>query len=262
MSHVLKKVAAIHDLSGYGKCSLTVAIPVLSAMGLECCALPTAILSSHTGFAHFSFFDFTPQMPAFIREWQRLDLHFDCIYSGFLGSAEQIELVEGFLQTFKKEDTLVLIDPVMGDNFSLYATYTPQMCQNMCRLVHHADIVTPNLTEACILTNTPFPQNSPDQPFLRKLCRDILKQGPQKVVITGIVNQERSLVQNFVCQGEQDAGWMGRNHYNFKSYNGTGDLFASIVTGYCVQGMDFALAVQKGQRFCMQNRGIHLFAQR
>ena len=146
------RVAAIHDMSGFGRCSLTVAIPVLSAMGVQCCPLPTAFLSTHTGgFTGFTFLDMTEEMPKIAAHWQSLNLRFDAIYSGFLASERQIGIVSDFVRTFRRPDTLVVIDPVMGDDGKAYQTYTPALCSGMARLAELADVITPNLTEAAFL---------------------------------------------------------------------------------------------------------------
>ncbi len=151
------RVAAIHDLSGFGRCSLTVAIPILSAMGLQCCPLPTAFLSTHTGgFEGFTFLDMTEEMPRVAAHWKSLDLRFQAIYSGFLGSVRQIDIVENFIREFRREDTVVVVDPVMGDHGEVYQTYTSAMCAGMARLAELADVITPNLTEAALLLGLPY----------------------------------------------------------------------------------------------------------
>ena len=146
------RVAAIHDMSGFGRCSQTVAIPILSAMGLQCCPLPTAFLSTHTGgFEGFTFLDMTDEMPRVARHWKSLDLEFQAIYSGFLGSERQIGMVADFIRDFRRLGTVVVVDPVMGDHGEVYQTYTPAMCEGTARLALQADVITPNLTEAALL---------------------------------------------------------------------------------------------------------------
>lgn len=153
MSHnKQKKIAAINDISGFGRCSITVSLPVISHMKVQCCPLPTAIFSNHTGYASYFFDDYTEKMPEFIDNWKKLGLSFEGITTGFLGSKRQIEIVEKFLSEFKNKETKVIIDPVMGEDGKPYATYTDEMCGEMKKLVCHADILTPNLTEACLLT--------------------------------------------------------------------------------------------------------------
>ena len=143
-----KKIAVINDLSGFGRCSIAVALPLISHLGIQCCPLPTAIFSDHTGFESFYVKDFTDSMAPYMAEWKKLDLEFEGILTGFLGSARQIELVEQFLKEFTTQRTTVIVDPVMGDYGKLYATYTQELCQGIGRLVQYADILTPNVTEA------------------------------------------------------------------------------------------------------------------
>ena len=151
------RVAAIHDMSGFGRCSLTVAIPILSAMGVQCCPLPTAFLSTHTGgFEGFTFLDMTDEMSKVADHWASLGLTFQAVYSGFLGSERQIGVVEDFICRFRGPDTVVVVDPVMGDYGRVYQTYTAAMCSGMARLAELADVITPNLTEAALLLGQPY----------------------------------------------------------------------------------------------------------
>ena len=146
------RVAAVHDLSGFGRCSLTVAIPILSAMGVQCCPLPTAFLSTHTGgFQGFTFLDMTEEMPRVSAHWKGLGIRFQAVYSGFLGSARQIGVVSDFIRDFRTPETLIVVDPVMGDDGRAYQTCTPDLCAGMAQLAEEADVITPNLTEAAFL---------------------------------------------------------------------------------------------------------------
>ncbi len=151
-----KKIAVIQDLSGYGRCSMTVALPVISAMRVQCCPVLTSVFSNHTGYPQYFFDDYTDRMPAYIEKWKRLGLDFDGIYTGFLGSTEQIRIVGDFIRDFGGPETTVIIDPVMGDNGKAYITYTPALCDRMKELAAQADLLTPNVTELCILTDTPY----------------------------------------------------------------------------------------------------------
>lgn len=171
-----KKIAAINDYSGFGRCSIAVELPVISAMKIQCCPMPTSIFSNHTGFDSFYFKDFTENMPPYMAEWKKLNLKFDGIVTGFLGSHNQIAIVEEFFKNFKTEDNIVVIDPVMGDYGNLYPTYTDETCQEMKKLVKYADILTPNLTEACIITDEPYrPDYSNDE--LKKNCDEACCNG-------------------------------------------------------------------------------------
>ena len=151
-----KKIAMINDLSGYGRCSITAALPVLAALKIQCCPVPTSVLSNHTGFPVYFFDDYTDKMEPYIEKWKELGLSFDGIVSGFLGSERQIQIVKDMITEFKKPETKVIVDPIMGDHGETYATYTETMCRKMRELAEMADILTPNLTEACILTERPF----------------------------------------------------------------------------------------------------------
>lgn len=251
-----KKIAVINDFSGFGRCSIAVALPVISVMKLQCCPLPTSIFSNHTGFDSFFFDDYTKNMEPYIEQWKKLDLQFEGIATGFLGSKEQIAIVGGFLEHFHTGHTKVLIDPVMGDYGRPYATYTPQMCQEMKKLVSHADILTPNLTEACILTDVPYKEKWSTQELLA-MAKRLSAQGPEKIVITGIA--QHTFISNFCYEKGKEPVWI-KTHKVGCSRSGTGDLFAAIVIADAVNGVSFAESVKKASRFikkCIQ-RSIEL----
>lgn len=236
----MKKVAAINDLSGSSRCSLTVAMPVISAMGIQCCVLPTAILSNHTGYKSFYFEDFTDGMEQFATNWQKQNLKFDCIYSGFLGSDRQIETVERFIEKFADESTKILIDPVMGDDGKIYSTYTEKMCTEMKKLAAAADVITPNITEACVLSDTKYKSESADENDLRKMADKIAALGAKNIVITGIIDGDR--VSNYVYRGGK--GVFVSSPLARMTYSGTGDLFASVLCGMITNGSDIISAVK------------------
>lgn len=240
-----KKIAVINDFSGFGRCSIAVALPIISAMKIQCCPVPTSIFSNHTGFSSFFYSDYTEHMDAYIDEWKKLDLQFEGICTGFLGSVKQIEIVERFLQHFKTARTTVIMDPVMGDYGKLYPTYSPKLAQNMHRLVRYADILTPNLTEACILTEAPYCADY-DKKVLTAMCDTLSAQGPEKIVISGI--QIGDYLGNFVYQ-------RGCTPHLVKALkigvnrSGTGDVFSSIIAAEAVNGSDFLASVQKATDF-------------
>lgn len=180
-----KKLAVINDFCGFGRCSIAVALPIISAMHIQCCPLPTAIFSDHTGFESFFCEDFTEHMPAYSREWEKLGLTFDGAATGFLGSARQIDIVKEFLTRFKTKRTKVLVDPVMGDYGKLYPTYTQELAGRMHELLRFADLLTPNLTEACILAKEPYREDFSERE-LTALCARLAEDGPQEIVISGI----------------------------------------------------------------------------
>ena len=240
-----KKIALINDYTGFGRCSVAVQLPVISKMKVQCCPLPTSIFSNHTGFKDFMFEDFTDQMNSYISMWKKLDLQFKGICTGFLGSLQQIEIVQSFIREFKREDTVVVVDPVMGDYGKPYPTYTKEMCENMVELVKMADIVTPNLTEACILTKTEYKENWKVKE-IEELAKKISLLGPSKVVITGI--PQKSLLCNLCYEKDMGMG-MIKTHKVGTSRSGTGDIFSAIVCADAVNGVEFQLSVRKASRF-------------
>jgi len=240
-----KKIALINDMSGFGRCSIAVALPIISMMKVQCCPLPTSIFSNHTGFPSFFLEDFTTQMTPYIENWKKLNLQFNGICTGFLGSEMQIQIVRTFIQDFKITGTMVLVDPVMGDHGKAYATYTPAMCQRMKELVSYADILTPNITEACILTDTPYKEKWKTQE-IESMAKKLSQQGPSKVVITGI--PQKSYVAN-LCYESGKAPVIVKVHRVGTERSGTGDIFASIVAADAVNGVDFYTSVKKASRF-------------
>ncbi len=240
-----KKIALINDFSGFGRCSIAVALPIISMLKVQCCAVPTAILSNHTGFDSYFFDDYTDHMEAYMKQWEQLDLKFNGICSGFLGSKTQIKIVEHFIKNFKTADTVVLIDPVMGDYGRPYATYTQEMCQAMKSLVTYADILTPNLTEACILTDTPYKEHWKTSE-LEEMSKKLFRMGPNRIVITGI--PQRSFVANYCYWAEKEPHII-RTHKIGDSRSGTGDAFAAILAADAVNGIDFRESVKKASRF-------------
>ena len=241
-----KKIAAINDMTGFGRCSLAAAIPVISRLGVQCCALPTAILSNHTGFPSFFLDDYTRHFEAYTEEWKKLGLRFEGILTGFLGSAEQFQLVERFIADFAGTDTLVCVDPVMGDYGKTYSSYTGEMCRAMVSLVRRAKIITPNLTEACILTDTPYHEGVWRRWELLALLARLDALGPEKIVITGIPQGE--FIANLSCvRGGAPA--LTRQHRAGEQRNGTGDVFAAIVAADAVNGVDFARSIRRASSF-------------
>ena len=240
------KIALINDMSGFGRCSIAVALPVISHMKIQACPVPTSIFSNHTGFAEYFFEDYTSKMEEYISNWKKIDLQFKGILSGFLGSKEQIRIVEKFIEDFRTEDTLVIIDPVMGENGKPYATYTNDMCHEMKRLVKYADVLTPNLTEACILTDTPY---TPDD-FTRKdyfeLVIKLSENGAKKVVITGV--EMGNYIGNIVYEvGSKPKVLKEKRVGNVRS--GTGDIFSAIIAADAVHQIPFDKSVKKASSF-------------
>ncbi|MBR6772579.1 MAG: pyridoxamine kinase [Clostridia bacterium] len=240
-----KKIAVINDFCGFGRCSLAVSLPVISALKVQCCPLPTAVFSNHTAFDSFYSTDLTLHLDAFINEWRKLDLRFNGILTGFLGSPEQIHIVSRFLKSFRSEETVTVVDPVMGDGGSLYRSYSPVLAGMMTDLVPHADILTPNLTEACILTQTPYnPDFSPQELF--RLCSRLSEMGPEKIVISGL--ERNDFLENYVFV-------RGKSPEIVSVYKtgpcraGTGDVFSAIIAADAVNGIGFTESVSHAADF-------------
>jgi len=244
-------VAAVHDLSGMGRCSLAVVLPVLSAMGCWCSALPTAYLSATTIFPpsdKFVFRDLTAEMAGSDEHWRELGVRFDALYSGFVGSAWQIEVLERFLRDFRGAYTLTMIDPVMGDWGKTYRTYTPLMCQKMCALADLADVITPNLTEAAILLGEDYADAPGDEAGWSQWLRRLSRDGSRSVILTGI-KPEKGMVG--AGSYDRDTGeiafHMGREVP--AEFPGTGDLFASVALGELLRGRRLERAAQRAVEF-------------
>ena len=240
-----KKIALINDFSGFGRCSIAVELPIISKLKVQCCPLPTSIFSNHTGFPSHFMEDFTPNMEDFIAEWKKLNLTFSGISTGFLGSADQIRIVSNFISDFRTKDTVVVVDPVMGDHGKPYHTYTEDMCRRMKELLKYADIITPNLTEACILTDTPYKEQVKTSEIL-ELVKKLSDLGPSKIVITGI--PQKSYICNFCYEEGKEPAFV-KTHKVGQSRSGTGDIFAAIITADAVNGIPFYDSVKKASLF-------------
>ena len=252
-------VLAIHDLSGYGRGSLTTVITVLGSMGIQACPMPTSLLSTHTSdFEGFSFLDLTSEMQKMINHWQELELKFDAIYSGFLGSPAQTSLVEKCIELFSHSNTFTLIDPVLGDNGTLYPTMNEEMIAQMRGLIAKADIITPNLTEAALLLNEPYPDTL-DKKTLISWLRRLSKLGPRTVIITSaILNKQMENPASFVVayqrthaegKADQEEFWQVSCDYIPAYYPGTGDIFASVITGTTLWKEDLPVGIARAMRF-------------
>lgn len=240
-----KKIAVINDFSGFGRCSIAVCLPVISAMKIQCCPLPTAVFSNHTGFESFFLRDCTEYMESYAEEWKKLNLKFDGIMTGFLGSHEQIDIVRNFLQHFHREGCTALIDPVMGDYGKLYPTYSEELAKGMHQLVKHADILTPNLTEACILTGTDYREDMPEEK-LEDIAGRLADMGPDRIVISGL--SDGCDLLNYVYErGKEPLIIRETRVGGFRS--GTGDVFSSIIAADAVRGHDFASSVRRASSF-------------
>lgn len=239
----MKRIVTIQDISCVGKCSLTVALPVLSAMGIETAVLPTAVLSTHTMFSGFTFADLTDQISPIADHWKKEGFTFNAIYTGYLGSFQQISLSGQLMDEFKQgEDTLVFIDPVMADNGKLYAGFDLDFAKEMAKLCCKADVIVPNITEASFLTGIPYRETC-EKEYLSELLLALGELGLRHVILTGVssapgrigaMGMETATGQTFLCETEQ----MPRN------YHGTGDLFSSTLLGGLMNGYSLEAATQ------------------
>lgn len=244
----IKKVAAIHDLSGFGKASLTIVIPTLSAMSIQVCPLPTAVLSTHTGFENFTFLDLTEEMRKIISHWKSLKINFDAIYSGFLGSSEQVDIVKEFIRDFAQPNQLVVVDPVMGDNGKLYSTMDGTMVSKMRELIRTADIITPNMTEMALLLGKPHAPNITKHE-IKKWLRAIGSLGPKFVIATSVHFKNNKLGSVVGYDRENDRFWNINHSYIRAHFSGTGDTFTSVLLGSLLQGENFPVSIDRAVQF-------------
>lgn len=243
------KIAAIHDMSGVGRCSMTVLIPVLSALGCQVCPIPTALLSNHSEYKNFYFFDFTEHMEEYYSNWEKNNEEFDCVYSGFIGSEKQINIMLDIINKMKsKKDVLVVVDPVMGDHGITYKTYTDKMVEKMSQLVHKADIITPNMTEANILLGEKYSDERIDTERLKSYLNRLCSLGPDICVITGIATLDGENI-NACYDKRTDEYWKIPFRFIDKRYPGTGDLFTSLLVGYLMNGKKLPEAIEEASRF-------------
>ena len=248
----VKKIAAVHDLSGMGRVSLTVVIPILSSMGFQVCPLPTAVLSSHTQYPEFSILDLTDEMPRIIAEWKKLDIQFDAFYTGYLGSPRQIQIVSDFIDDFRQPDGLVVVDPVLGDNGRLYTNFDESMIREMRHLAAKADVITPNLTELFYLMDKPYKAANTDVE-LKSYLRLLSDAGPQVVIITSVpVHGESHKTSVYAYNRVGDRYWKITCPYLPAHYPGTGDTFTSVITGALLQGDSLPIALDRATQFILQ----------
>lgn len=246
MENNLQKIAAIHDLSGIGRCSLTVILPTLSAMGLQVCPVPTAILSAHTGYGDVEIRDLTDYILPALEHYRRLNEQFDCVYSGFLASKDQIDHCLEFFQNYS--GALKVVDPVMGDHGKPYRTCTPELCKRMSELVAIADIITPNITEAAILLGeNPSAEVYTAQEIKSRLVR-LAEKGPEIVVITSVVLADGTKC-NVGFDKKHSTFWKVPFEYIPVNYPGTGDLFSSVLVGSVLKGDSLPIAMNRATCF-------------
>ena len=248
---MIKKAAVINDLSGFGKCSLTATIAVLSVMGVQPCPMPTAVLTNQTGYKNHYCIDLTDELCHYKEMWSLNNESFDGIYSGYIADKRQVDIIFDFINAFRKSNTVVLVDPVMGDNGRLYSAFSNETCKKVCSLARSADIITPNLTELCILTDTDFEElnsHCKSDDFLNRIsdvAKGAFSHSEQKIVVTGI--KKGKCLYNGVFT-KQDCSFVKAECHG-GSFSGTGDIFASIVFASVVNGESLVSAVKKAVSF-------------
>lgn len=253
-----KKVAVINDISGFGRCSLTAAIPVLSVLGITPCPVPSAVLTGQTGYEHHFCMDMTETIPAYITNWKMNEVSFEGIYTGYMTGSKQLKLVEEFVSAFKTPDTFLLVDPVMGDDGRCYKMFSKELLEGMKHLVKQADMITPNLMEACLLTGHSYEEflNLATSELLMEKVVALAKElrnnhhTDQKIVITGVKSyHDKNLpkVINVALDGRND--YASVMPYLDRGFSGTGDLFASCMCGMTMQGVPLDVAMERTGKF-------------
>ncbi|MDR1774721.1 MAG: pyridoxamine kinase [Clostridioides sp.] len=240
-----KKIVCIHDLSGLGKCSLSVALPIISALKAQCCPFPTTILSNQSEYPKYTFLDLTSEMKDYKNTWKELSFQFDSIYTGFLGSYEQISIVQEFIK--ENPNSLVVVDPVMGDDGKMYDCFDEKIRIGLKELVRLSHLTTPNITEAAYITGFDYTRKNFSNEDIKNIAKKVSSIGPSKVVLTGIKNDDKIL--NLAYNADDDSFFYTESYYNNKSYSGTGDIFASILCAMITRGYDFEFSVKTATTF-------------
>jgi pyridoxine kinase len=241
-----KKIAVINDFTGFGRCSLTVFLPIVSALKVQCCAIPTALLSAHTAYDEFYLHDCTADLPPYIANWKHLGLRFSGIATGYFGSPEQFAIARDFIEDFRTEETVVLVDPVMADDGVLYSGFTEKTCDRMRTLLPESDLLTPNITEACMLARIPYHEGTWKRAELEILTDRLQDLGAKSIVITGIPAGE--YVSN-ACREEGGPLQVFRTRRSGQTRSGTGDVFSAILIADAVNGIRLPDSVRHASRF-------------
>ncbi|MDA3852204.1 MAG: pyridoxamine kinase [Spirochaetaceae bacterium] len=246
-----KRIAAVHDLSGFGRSSLTVVTPILSTMGIQVCPLPTAILSTQTsGFENYHFVDLTEHLKPIISHWKDEKITFDGIYTGFLGSYKQVNIIHDFIDEFKQENSLIVVDPVMGDDGELYGPYTMNLVTSMKDLIIQADLITPNYTEAAFLLDKDPKSPPPKLEEIKHWLKTLSMMGPRRVVISSVPHRGNT-AQICAYDRLEDRYWKCETQWLPASYPGTGDMLASVLTGSLLQGESLSIAMDRAVGFIL-----------
>ncbi len=247
----MKRIAVIGDISGFGKCSLTASIPVISSLGVECCPLPTAVLSAQTGYPSYHFVDLTNEFTSYTNEWKKMGYTFDGILTGYIASERQADLILDFIRDFKTESTSLVVDPVMADDGKIYGTYSSALCRKVKEITLLADIITPNLTEACILANENYEEISSQSEsanylnLVAEIGKKLLTKRVKSVIVTGV--RYKGEIYNILCEENEIS--LSKSKIFGGSYSGTGDLFASVISAKTVLGVPLKKAINTASFF-------------
>jgi pyridoxine kinase len=246
----VKKVIAIHDMAGYGRCSLSIIMPILSVMGVQCCPVPTAFFSTHTGgYEDFYFQDMTESMVPYYNHWHNMNLSFDCVYSGFIGSEKQVEIIRDIMADAKaiNPDVLLVVDPVMADEGKLYSTYTLEMVEEMRQLCEGADLITPNYTETCLLLEKEYKETPLITEEITEDLKALTDLGAETAIMTGLLTEEGYV--NAGYSARQQKGWIVPFENVSAHYPGTGDSYTSILIGSMLTGESLPEAMTRASQF-------------
>lgn len=235
-------IAVVNDISGFGRCSITVALPILCAMKIQCGILPTAILSNHTGYPDYTLLDFTEHMNTYLEKWQSLQFSFDGIYTGYLGSKDQLSVIRHMLKNFDFKK--IIVDPVMGDDGALYPAYTQEMCNSLKQLVTHSTLTTPNVTELCFLTDTIYREDLSEEEIF-EMCKILRNSGAKQIVVTGIVKGD--LIGNAIYENDHFEVIYSKRILPLRP--GTGDVFSAILAGESLLDIPLKESVKTAAKF-------------
>lgn len=248
MKNTIPRLIAIHDMAGFGRCSLTTIIPVLSSMKVQVCPIPTAILSTHGAFDNLDINDCTDHMWSYSNHWKELNLKFDCIYTGFIASERQIDIIDKIIDDFSEKTTYKVVDPVMGDDGKIYSMYNDQMVEGMKKLCKKADLITPNMTEVYLLIGEEYSEEELTNEKIEFIFEKLSKFSTKEIVITGVKTVE---------YGSANIGYSRENNEIVivpfdiipVSYPGTGDLFTSVLIGNVLSGNDLRKSIEEASKF-------------
>ena len=248
----MKRIITVQDISCLGKCSLTVALPVISAMGVETCVIPTAVLSTHTAFKGFTFRDLTSDIIPISEHWKKEAFHFDAIYTGYLGSFEQLELMKKLFNDFATNDTRIIVDPCMADNGKLYTGFTQDYAFAMAELCSKADVIVPNMTEACCMLGIEYKSSDYNQEYVEDILRRLASLGSKKVVLKGVQFDEKKIGIAMYDSLSEKTEWYFHKRMS-QNFHGTGDIFASVLTGALVKGFELKEACRLAADFVVES---------